>query len=118
MNQDLELDFNTVPNPAKTLPKASSQEKKKDHHQKEQPASDEELTFEGSLKRLETIVAQMEGGQLTLEQSMNCFEEGTKLANFCSSQLAETESKIEILLGKNKKAWQDFPQQSAPDDSE
>lgn len=61
---------------------------------KEQPLQN----FEQSLKQLETIVAQMERGDVTLEDSVKLFEEGTKLAEQCKQQLAEAEGKVEILI--------------------
>lgn len=54
--------------------------------------------FEEALAALETIVREMESGQLSLAASMKKFEEGTKLANFCTARLAETEKKVELLL--------------------
>jgi exodeoxyribonuclease VII small subunit len=57
-----------------------------------------EPTFEGSLKRLEEIVAQLEGNTLALEQSLEIFEEGVKLVRFCTGRLDEAERRIEILL--------------------
>jgi exodeoxyribonuclease VII small subunit len=58
----------------------------------------QEPTFEGSLKRLEEIVAQLEGNALALEQSLHIFEEGVKLVRFCTGRLDEAERRIEILL--------------------
>ena len=58
----------------------------------------QEPTFEGSLKRLEEIVAQLEGNKLALEQSLEVFEEGVKLVRFCAGRLDEAERRIEILL--------------------
>jgi exodeoxyribonuclease VII small subunit len=58
----------------------------------------QEPTFEGSLKRLEEIVAQLEGNKLDLEQSLEIFEEGVKLVRFCASRLDEAERRIEMLL--------------------
>jgi len=57
-----------------------------------------EPTFEGSLKRLEEIVAQLEGNTLALEQSLEIFEEGVKLVRFCTGRLDDAERRIEILL--------------------
>lgn len=54
--------------------------------------------FEESLKKLEAIVAQMERGDTSLEESIKLFEEGTKLAEQCKQQLAEAEGKVEILI--------------------
>jgi exodeoxyribonuclease VII small subunit len=47
----------------------------------------QEPTFEGSLKRLEEIVSQLEGNTLDLDQSLQIFEEGVKLIRFCTSLL-------------------------------
>jgi exodeoxyribonuclease VII small subunit len=58
----------------------------------------QEPTFEGSLKRLEEIVAQLEGNTLALEQSLQIFEEGVKLVRLCTGRLDEAERRIEILL--------------------
>ncbi|HTV05790.1 MAG TPA: exodeoxyribonuclease VII small subunit [Acidobacteriaceae bacterium] len=54
--------------------------------------------FEQSLKKLESIVAQMERGDVSLEESVKLFEEGSKLADQCKQQLAEAEGKVEILV--------------------
>ncbi len=70
-------------------------------------ASAAELDFETSLKRLEAIVTDMENGQLNLDDTMKRFEEGTKLANFCTAKLGETEKRIEILMkdGQAPGSW-------------
>ncbi len=49
--------------------------------QKEQEAC--MANFEDSLKKLETIVAQLEQGDLALEESLNLFEEGVSLSAAC-----------------------------------
>jgi len=53
--------------------------------------------FETSLKKLEEIVRKLEGGELSLEDSLKAFEEGVKLAGFCSTKLNEAEKRIEVL---------------------
>jgi exodeoxyribonuclease VII small subunit len=55
-------------------------------------------TFEESLKKLETIVAQLERGDLPLEDSVKLFEEGMQLSTECKKQLEEAEGKVEILI--------------------
>jgi len=60
-------------------------------------------TFENSLKRLETIVDEMENSQLDIDKAMKLFEEGISLVNECSNKLNETKKKIEILIEKNGK---------------
>lgn len=57
-----------------------------------------ETSFESSLERLETIVAEMEAGELSLDAMIAHFEEGSKLVNQCSTKLSEVEKKIEKLV--------------------
>lgn len=60
---------------------------------KAQPAS-----FEDSLSKLESIVSQLESGDLPLERALEIFEDGVGLARLCQSHLAEAERKVEMLL--------------------
>ena len=55
-------------------------------------------TFEESMKRLEEIVRQLEGGEMLLEDSLCVFEEGMKLVAFCSRKLEEAEKKVALLV--------------------
>ena len=57
-------------------------------------------SFEESLTKLEEIVAQLERGDLSLEDSVKLFEEGTHLSAECRKQLEEAEGRVEILLKK------------------
>lgn len=65
--------------------------------------------FEQSLKKLETIVAQMERGEVSLEDSVKLFEEGSKLADQCKQQLADAEGKVEILIKQRNGAMKREP---------
>ena len=56
------------------------------------------MKFEQSLKRLETIVNEMEQGNISLEDSLRLFEEGTKLVGQCTKQLDEAELKVVRLM--------------------
>lgn len=51
-------------------------------------------TFESALKQLETIVREMESGDLTLEQAVKKYENGISQARFCLDILDKTEKKI------------------------
>jgi exodeoxyribonuclease VII small subunit len=55
------------------------------------------LTFEEALAELESIVAQLETGDLTLEASLTLFERGQKLATRCNTQLEQATLRIEQL---------------------
>lgn len=50
--------------------------------------------YEKSVKRLEEIVKQLEDGQLSLEDSIQLYEEGTKLSAACYTKLKNAEQKI------------------------
>ncbi len=54
--------------------------------------------FEESLSKLESIVSQLESGDLPLERALEIFEDGVGLARLCQSHLAEAERKVEMLL--------------------
>ena len=61
---------------------------------------DKKPGFEKSLERLETIVREMESGELSLEKMMKHFEEGMSLVGVCATKLNEVERKIELLVKK------------------
>jgi exodeoxyribonuclease VII small subunit len=58
---------------------------------------DRECTFEEALSRLESIVRDLEDGQLTLEQALDKFKEGIELSKFCHRQLNRAEEKVMLL---------------------
>jgi exodeoxyribonuclease VII small subunit len=59
-------------------------------------------TFESSLEELERIVRQLEQGELTLERSLELFEQGVKLSRDCQERLSQAERRIEILMRDNQ----------------
>ncbi len=56
------------------------------------------VKFEEALTRLETIVAELERGELPLDDSMRIFEEGIKLSKVCLKMLDDAERRVEILV--------------------
>lgn len=58
----------------------------------------ETINFEQSLKELEDIVRKMEQGELSLEHSLEAFEEGVKLTRNCQTALQKAEQKVAILV--------------------
>lgn len=56
--------------------------------------NEKEMTYEAAIKRLEEIVGILEKNEVSLDESMKLFEEGTKLTAFCSAKLKEAEQKI------------------------
>ena len=61
------------------------------------------MSFETKLKELESIVAELEGGSLSLEDSITKFESGIKLSKECTKSLEEAEKKINILTETDSK---------------
>jgi len=59
-------------------------------------------TFESSLEELERIVRLLEQGELTLEKSLELFEQGVKLSRDCQERLSQAERRIEILMRDNQ----------------
>ena len=55
--------------------------------------------FEHALAELEKIVARMEDGQLTLEQSLTAYKRGAELLKLCQSQLTDAQQQVKILEG-------------------
>ncbi len=55
------------------------------------------MTFEQAMARLEELVALLESGNGTLDESLKWFEEGTKLTAFCNESLKAAEQKITAL---------------------
>ncbi len=63
----------------------------------------EALGFEEALKRLTQIVERLESGDLSLEQSLSLFEEGTRLSRSSQAQLDAAEKRVEELLALDDK---------------
>lgn len=60
------------------------------------------VTFEASMERLDQIVKALEGGEVSLEESIALFEEGTKLAAKCTELLDTAELKVtKLMAGPN-----------------
>lgn len=54
-------------------------------------------TFEESMTELEKIVTKLEAGDVTLDDSIELFEEGIKLAKSCQKKLDDAEKKVKLL---------------------
>ena len=69
-----------------------------------------EMTFETAMSRLEEIVNLLEGGRVTLDESLKLYEEGVSLVRLCSDRLDKAEQKIKIvrLDGNGNIAEEDF----------
>lgn len=61
-----------------------------------------ELSFEESLEKLEAIVKEMEGGDLTLKDLMSHYSEGVGLAKNCMGALERAEQTMDLLVKENE----------------
>ncbi|WWP02694.1 MAG: exodeoxyribonuclease VII small subunit [Candidatus Dasytiphilus stammeri] len=59
---------------------------------------DKNLSFESSIQQLEQIVSYLEKGDLSLEEAINAFEKGIKLAKISQETLQNAEQRVQILL--------------------
>lgn len=84
-----------------------------------------EETFETAMEKLENLVAAMEEEKLPLDRLLVSYEEGVRLAKYCSEKLIEAEKRIEIITRKatgeavleefdSNKPPKDEPASSAP----
>lgn len=55
-------------------------------------------SFEEQLAELEKVVDRLEGGGLSLDDSVKLFEDGMRLSNACKEQLSAAESRIQMLM--------------------
>ena len=54
-------------------------------------------SYEQAYSELEQIVAQMESGQMSLEDSLTAYKRGNALLEFCQTSLANVEQQVKIL---------------------
>ena len=60
-----------------------------------------EINFEENMENLEKIVAELEKGDLNLDESIKKFEEGMKISKQCNEYLENAEKKITVLINEN-----------------
>ncbi len=54
-------------------------------------------SFEAAMTELEGIVAEMEGGKLSLEQSLAAYQRGAELLTFCRTRLDDAQQQVKVL---------------------
>jgi exodeoxyribonuclease VII small subunit len=61
-------------------------------------STDAQPSFEMAFSQLQDLVKRLEGGSLSLEDSLKAFEEGVRLTRFCQESLTSAEQKVEQLV--------------------
>jgi exodeoxyribonuclease VII small subunit len=62
-------------------------------------------SYEAALTELEQLVAQLESGQLPLDQLMAGYQRGAELLKFCRGRLDAVEQQISVIEGDQLKPW-------------
>ena len=55
------------------------------------------MTYEQQLQQLETLIKQLENGDLSLDQTLAAYEQGVALIRACQQQLEQAEQRIQLL---------------------
>lgn len=61
----------------------------------------ENLSFEDAMKELESIVSELETGDLSLDKSIEKFKKGVELSNYCNKLLENAEKTVTVLVEKS-----------------
>lgn len=64
-----------------------------------QPGQSQTHSFEDAVGELENIIAQMEDGKMTLEDTLKHYKRGTELLKYCQHQLTNAQQQVSILEG-------------------
>lgn len=67
------------------------------------------MNFEEAFQRLEEITGQLEDGDVSLDKSLQLFEEGIKLSRWCHHTLEDARQKVEILLKDTDETTKEIP---------
>ncbi|SNR65669.1 Exodeoxyribonuclease VII small subunit [Methylobacillus rhizosphaerae] len=62
----------------------------------------EALSFEVAMTELESLIGQIESGQLPLEESLSAYKRGSELLQHCQKSLADVEQQVRILSESNQ----------------
>lgn len=67
------------------------------------------ISFEDAMRELESLVSRLEGGSLSLDESIEAFEKAVKLVKLCNERLENAEKKVRLLIEAEDGAVTDTP---------
>jgi exodeoxyribonuclease VII small subunit len=76
-----------------------------------------EIEFEAAMKKLESIVQNLEEGELSLEDALKQYEEGVRMADVCTKRLTEAEKKVEVLMKMGAGKFKNVPFEESEESS-
>jgi exodeoxyribonuclease VII small subunit len=59
-----------------------------------------ELSYEQAMEQLDQVLRRLDAGELPLEESISCFQDGLEYIKICQAKLAAAEGKLKILRGE------------------
>ena len=69
------------------------------------------LTFEQAMAQLEQIAAQLDAGDLSLEDTVACYEKGVALHKRCAQLLQDAKNRVSVLMNEQgewkEKDWEE-----------
>lgn len=65
------------------------------------------LTYEEAVTALDTLIAQLDAGQLPLEALLSQYQRGAELLQHCRAQLEAVEAQIKVVEGQQLRDWTD-----------
>ena len=76
------------------------------------------MTYEQQLQQLETLIKQLENGDLSLDQTLAAYEQGIGLVRACQQQLEQAEQRIQLLTQDDSGAETLIPFADPADDDQ
>lgn len=69
----------------------------------------ENLKFEKAMEKLEEILSSLEGGNLSLDEALEAYDEALKLVKVCNSRLSDAEARVKMLVKSSDGTVSDCP---------